>query len=125
MNQRQTLLAGAIVGFLSVSIGAFGAHALKPMLTASGKAEVYELAVKYQFYHALALVLTGILMQYDTGPWLRRSAVGFLGGIVLFSGSLYLLAFLKLGALGAITPLGGILLLFGWASLAAAFIKKK
>jgi uncharacterized membrane protein YgdD (TMEM256/DUF423 family) len=125
MNQRQTLIAGAIAGFLAVMIGAFGAHALKPALIQSGKLDVYELAVEYQFYHALALLLTGSLMNAEAGVWLKRSALGFLIGTLLFSGSLYMLAFIKLGHLGKITPVGGVFLLFGWGALAMAFIKKK
>jgi uncharacterized membrane protein YgdD (TMEM256/DUF423 family) len=70
-------------------------------------------------------MLAGVLMSQDAGPWLRRSAFAFLTGMILFSGSLYALAFMKIGILGAVTPIGGLFLLFGWGSLIAAFIKKK
>jgi uncharacterized membrane protein YgdD (TMEM256/DUF423 family) len=64
-------------------------------------------------------------MNAEAGVWLKRSALGFLIGTLLFSGSLYMLAFIKLGHLGKITPVGGVFLLFGWGALAMAFIKKK
>lgn len=120
-----TFLSGAIAGFLGVAIGAFGAHALKPALIQSGKLEVFELAVKYQFYHALALLLVGVMMNHNSGPWLPRSALGFVTGMILFSGSLYALAFVKLGAIAIVTPIGGLCFIMGWGSLIAAIVKQK
>lgn len=92
MNQQKSLLAGALLGALGVALGAFGAHALKPMLTASGRLETYELAVRYEFYHALALLLTGALQQFINSNFIKRASLFFLLGTVLFSGSLYLLS---------------------------------
>jgi len=114
MNQRYTLLCGATLGLFAVVIGAFGAHAWKPVLIASGRLGTYELAVEYQFYHALAMLLIGSLMNQYTTVWLRRSAICFLTGTFLFSGSLYVLSFSGLGVLGAVTPLGGLLFILGW-----------
>jgi len=117
MNQKNTLTTAAIMGALGVSIGAFGAHALKPMLTASGRLETFELAVRYQFYHTLALLAVGILMGQIKSSKLGYAAYFFLLGIIFFSGSLYILCFTGLGILGAVTPIGGVLFILGWIFL--------
>lgn len=115
MNQRNTLLTAAVFGLLSVAIGAFGAHALKPVLAQTGRLDTYELAVRYQFYHTLALLATGLLMSQGYTSRLSYAALFFTLGMLLFSGSLYILCFTGLGVLGAVTPLGGVLLILGWA----------
>jgi len=112
------------MGFLAVAIGAFGAHALKPLLTATGRLDTYELAVRYQFYHALAMLAVGILMNQFGSKALYYAGLFFFLGILLFSGSLYVLCFTGLGVLGAITPLGGLLFLLGWACLFAGAAKR-
>jgi uncharacterized membrane protein YgdD (TMEM256/DUF423 family) len=117
MNSKNTILSGVFFGFLGVALGAFGAHALKPMLTTTGRLETYELAVRYEFYHALALLLTGILLKSYPIRFLRLSALFFAFGILLFSGSLFLLCFTQQTMFGAITPIGGTMLLLGWALL--------
>lgn len=112
------------MGCLAVMIGAFGAHAFRPMLTASGRLETYTLAVQYQFYHTLALLLTGILMNQFESSSLRYASLFFFLGILFFSGSLYILCFTGLGVLGAVTPLGGLLFILGWVSLFTGIYKK-
>jgi len=124
MNQRSTIVCGAMLGGLAVTIGAFGAHALKATLVAAGKLEVFELATRYQFYHALALLIAGILMNFYPGKKLNYAALCFTIGIFLFSGSLYALCFLSLGLLGLITPLGGLFFIAGWILLALGALKK-
>lgn len=119
--------AGATLGLLGVAIGAFGAHALRVMLETSGRAATFETAVKYQFYHALALVLVGVLMQlFGSNPTIVKllnwSGYSFLGGTLIFSGSLYILCFTGITWLGAITPLGGVAMIVGWALLLWAFL---
>lgn len=121
------ILSGAILGLLGVALGAFGAHALRASLTASGRLDTFETAVKYQFYHALALVLIGILMQVfaansATVKLLGWAGNSFLGGVLVFSGSLYVLCMTGVTWLGAITPIGGVLMIAGWALLAWAFL---
>lgn len=124
MNQRITLLCGAALGLSAVAIGAFGAHALKAILVASGRLETYELAVQYQFYHALAMLLVGALMtQYSVGT-LRYAALAFFAGTLLFSGSLYILSFTGIGVLGAVTPVGGVLFILGWGLVFAGVYKQ-
>lgn len=113
---------GALLGLLGVGLGAFGAHALRKTLEASGRADTFETAVKYQFYHALAIVLVGVLMQLlGQNPtalkWLNYAGLSFLGGVLIFSGSLYILCFTGVTWLGAITPIGGVLMIVGWALL--------
>ena len=119
--------SGAVLGLLGVALGAFGAHALRAMLDASGRADTFETAVKYQFYHALALLLVGLLMQvFGSNPTVVKllgwSGYSFLGGVIIFSGSLYMLCFTGVTWLGAITPLGGLAMIAGWALMLWAFL---
>lgn len=124
MKKETSLLFGAIMGGLAVAIGAFGAHALKPYLLASNRADTFELAVRYQFYHALALLIVGLTMNHINSPKLRYSALCFLVGIFLFSGSLYTLCFTGITILGAVTPFGGVFFILGWVLIAVAVYKK-
>ncbi|MCC2546703.1 DUF423 domain-containing protein [Hymenobacter sp. BT175] len=115
MTARLIIQLAALLGGLGVGIGAFGAHGLRKMLEASGRFETFETAVRYQFYHALALLAIGIL--YLLRPELRTlggAAWCWLGGVLLFSGSLYLLCFTGITKLGAVAPIGGLLLIGGW-----------
>lgn len=125
MIHRITLISGAVLGFLAVAFGAFGAHALKPFLLERGRLETFELAVEYQFYHALAMLATGILMHLLDSLKFKYAGIFFLLGIIFFSGSLYGLCFSGLGILGPLTPIGGVLLLIGWSFLAVGLIESK
>lgn len=125
MNQRASLLTGALFGLLGVALGAFGAHALKAMLAASGRLDTYELAVRYQFYHAFALLAVGILQHYTISKYLKTASIFFLSGTLLFSGSLYLLCFTHSTAFAMATPFGGVLLIFGWVFLAAGILTSR
>ncbi|MEZ4268867.1 MAG: DUF423 domain-containing protein [Myxococcota bacterium] len=112
-------VAGAILGAVGVAMGAFGAHGLRARVEAR-QLEIWDTAARYQLWHALALVLVGL--------WLARGAVlsarvaggAFLAGTLIFSGSLYLLVLTGRTWLGAITPIGGVLLIVGWVALAVA-----
>ena len=124
MNARLIILLAATLGALGVSLGAFGAHALKAHLEATGRFDTFETAVRYQFYHTLALLALGLLRllrpeaaSLGTVAWL------WLAGILVFSGSLYILCFTGLRWLGAITPIGGVLLIAGWVLLAVAAMR--
>ena len=125
MNQRASLLTGSVLGLLGVALGAFGAHALKEMLSASGRLDTYELAVRYEFYHAFALLAVGILQQPLSSRYLKTSALLFLAGTVLFSGSLYVLCLSGWTGIAMVTPFGGVLLIFGWLFLAVAVFTGK
>lgn len=112
--------AGGILGALAVALGAFGAHALKGMLEASGRTETFETAVRYQFYHAIAMVLVGILLQktsVDAIKLLNWSGNAFAAGVIIFSGSLYAICFTGITKFGATAPIGGLLLIVGWVLL--------
>jgi len=117
------LTLGALSGFLAVGAGAFGAHALKARL-APDLLAIFETGARYQMYHALALVLVA-LVQVKAAPsaLLAWSGWLFVAGTVLFSGSLYVLALSGVRWWGAVTPLGGLAFLAGWALLAAAGLR--
>ena len=108
------LAAAAVLGFLAVVLGAFGAHGLRSRLTAD-ELGWFETGVRYHLVHALALALCGVLARTGSAP--RLSARCFLAGTILFSGSLYLLALTSARWLGAVTPFGGVALAVGWLGL--------
>ncbi len=112
MSNSSAFRIAAALGFLAVALGAFGAHGLKELLARNQTAGVWEKAVFYHFVHVLMLFLLASRTPLATGPWFC-----LLGGIILFSGSLYLLAVTKVNWLGAITPFGGISFLAGWVWL--------
>lgn len=124
MNQRTTFIWACLLGGTGVIIGAFGAHALKPTLEATGRLDTFETAVKYQFYHTLTLLAVGLMMQHLVARALQYAALLFVLGIIFFSGSLYILCFTGIGVLGAVTPLGGLLLIGGWIAMAVAVTRK-
>jgi uncharacterized membrane protein YgdD (TMEM256/DUF423 family) len=110
-NVAATRIAAA-AGFLAVALGAFGAHGLKEILAQNGTAAIWEKAVFYHFIHAVMLFILAGRKRFVAGAWWC-----FLAGIVIFSGSLYLLAVTNARWLGAITPVGGASFLAGWALL--------
>ncbi|PID15210.1 hypothetical protein CSV63_08545 [Sporosarcina sp. P34] len=119
------IIAGAINAAIAVGFGAFGAHALKDRLSEHYLA-VWETAVHYQMFHAIALLVIGILMSSTLlGPSTQLSWAGYLilAGIVIFSGSLYVLSLSGIGILGAITPIGGVAFIVGWIMLIIAAVK--
>lgn len=107
------LRVSAMLGFLAVALGAFGAHGLKDLLTQNGTAANWQTAVFYHFIHAVMLCLLASRVPVHRGPWWC-----FLAGTAVFSGSLYVLAATNLKWLGAITPIGGAAFLAGWLWLA-------
>ena len=109
MTNSTALRISALIGFLSVGLGAFGAHGLKDLLTRNGTLSIWEKAVFYQFIHTVMLFVLARRWPVHSGPWFS-----FVAGIVIFSGSLYLLAITNLKWLGAITPVGGLSFLIGW-----------
>lgn len=118
MKYYHYIQIAAVFGALAVMLGAFGAHALAPILAQHGREATYETAVKYHFYHSLALLMTGILIyQFPDSRKLRTGAWLFIAGTVIFSGSLYLLCFTGATWLGAITPFGGTAFILGWLFL--------
>ena len=102
------VILGAINALIAVACGAFGAHALEGQLSAH-YLEIWETAVRYQFYHALGLIAIGILIQVTGAPFLAAAGWLMLIGIIFFTGSLMILAFTGISILGAITPIGGVM----------------
>lgn len=119
---RYGVFIAAIFGALAVLLGAFAAHGLKNILSVEYLA-VLQTGVQYQFVHALALLLVALLAQHRASRALVVSAVFFTLGIILFSGSLYVLVLTPFKP-GLITPIGGSLLVFGWLSLAISALRK-
>ncbi|NRA44307.1 MAG: DUF423 domain-containing protein [Oligoflexales bacterium] len=110
------VLMSSIFGALAVACGAFGAHGLKGRIS-EADLQIYELAVKYQMYHALALLGVALVASHVEHPGLKLAGIGFCVGIVLFSGSLYTMVASGYRWLGAVTPLGGLALIAGWIGL--------
>lgn len=128
---RKIIATGAILAALAVALGAFGAHGLQRITQDEKILQGYQTAVQYQLWHSLAILLTGILFTGGFTPSLLKNvALCFFTGILLFSGSLYLLTFLKIqnssftSIIGPVTPLGGLLLIAGWLMLAYTVWKK-
>lgn len=129
MNKK-IISTGALLAGLAVVLGAFGAHGLKKIV-AEETVQTFQTGVQYQMYHAIALILIGMLSEKFSGNFIRFAGWFFIAGVILFSGSLYLLVLLKatetagLGKLGLITPLGGLSFIAGWVSMFIAIFRKK
>ncbi|MGN7721802.1 DUF423 domain-containing protein [Chitinophaga sp. 22620] len=123
------LIWAALLGALAVILGAFGAHKLKELVPPE-TVSTFQTGVTYQFYHVFALLAVGILYAHAPGPQLVWAGRLFLLGILLFSGSLYVLTLLKatdtvgLRGIGAITPIGGLAFIAGWVMLLLGVLKK-
>ena len=119
-QSRMFIILGSVFGLLAVALGAFGAHALRSHFVANPSlADNYQTAVQYHFMHSLALVAVGLALQHWSGGSALPLAGGlFAAGILLFSGSLYLLALTGTRWLGAVTPFGGVAFILAWALLA-------
>lgn len=126
MQARATLISAAIAGFSGVALGAFGAHGLKTVLSAK-MLTVWQTAVQYHLVHGAVLLALAIalmaLPKSDVKIWLQRSSTMMLAGLLLFSGSLYLLALTDIRSLGMITPIGGLSWLIAWGLIAVAAFK--
>ena len=126
---KRFLSAGAILGALAVVLGAFGAHSLKEIVPPE-TVTTFQTGVQYQMYHALALLATAIIYERFSNKLVKYAGTCFIIGIVLFSGSLYLLTILKatetvgVNKIGIITPFGGLFFIAGWLLLFAGVVKK-
>lgn len=124
------IIIASFIGALAVALGAFGAHGLKNYATPA-MINTFETAVKYQFYHVFALSITGILYAYFPSTLLVMSGKFFIAGIAIFSGSLYLLTLFSIVGqnqfkwLGAITPIGGLLLIIAWILMGISLLRYK
>jgi uncharacterized membrane protein YgdD (TMEM256/DUF423 family) len=120
MTAKTFIVVGAILGGLAVVLGAFGAHGLEDYLVEHEQAANYETAVRYQMYHALALVLVGLLAERWPTKTLHLAGWCFVAGVVLFCGALYGIALARISKLGMVAPVGGVLLIAGWVALATS-----
>ena len=126
---KKFITTGALLGAIAVALGAFGAHGLKKIVPAE-TVQTFQTGVQYQMYHALALLLTGLLYEKCSQKFVRTAGVLFIAGIILFSGSLYLLTAGKaagtasLDKAGIITPFGGVAFIAGWLFLFLAVMRK-
>lgn len=126
IRHKNIAICGAVLCLLAVTIGAFGAHALKDILVVNQRQSTFELANRYQFYHGLALLIIAALFQaVDQQSHLKVVSILMTVGTVIFSTSLYILAISNITWLGAITPIGGTLMIGGWGLLMWALLKSK
>ncbi|MBI5857027.1 MAG: DUF423 domain-containing protein [Sphingobacteriales bacterium] len=128
---KNYVIISAILGGSGVALGAFGAHGLQKITEDEKILHGFQTAVQYQMYHALALLAVALLSGKFPGQWIKRAGYFFIAGVILFSGSLYLLTFLKLQESGAvkwvgpITPVGGIGFILGWLCILLAVFRSK
>ena len=128
---KKFLIIGVIFGGLAVALGAFGAHGLEKITSDEKILHGFQTGVQYQMYHALALLAIAIMYEKFQHTWIKWAGNCFITGIILFSGSLYILSFLKIQEssavkfVGPVTPLGGIFFISGWLFLLIAAMKKK
>lgn len=125
---KNILAVASISGLLCVTLGAIGAHALKELLS-ENMLHAWEKGVQYQFYHTLALLFSGMVLKTEPSKKLKMVSLFFVAGIILFSGSLYLLALTSINQhpwnwLGPVTPIGGLCFMLGWLFLILHYIKK-
>ncbi len=125
ISKETILKTGIIFALLTVAIGAFGAHGLSEILNNNSKLETFKTGVLYQLFHSVAIIICGILYDSYESKKIRISFLLFTVGILLFSGSLYILSITNIGIFGAITPIGGILFIVGWFYLFQSIKTKK
>lgn len=127
---KPSLIAGVLAALLAVILGAFGAHQLKNLTQDAAVLEIYQKGVTYQFYHAFACIIAGMLFASFPFGAVRIAGWLFVAGIILFSGSLYAISAIKINGgavpagVGILTPLGGLFFIAGWASLLLGILKK-
>lgn len=123
MNAYTVLICAAVSGFITVALGAFGAHGLAALL--GDRMDTWQTAVHYQMFHTAGLMVLGLLMLQSGLPagLLKTAGWSFLVGILLFSGSLYILSVTGISRLGMITPFGGLAFLIGWLALGLAVLR--
>ncbi len=117
ISKETILKTGIIFSLLTVIIGAFGAHGLSDILTENDRFDTFKTGVLYQLFHSIAILISGVLFDKYSVSNIKKAAILFSLGIIVFSGSLYILSITNIGVFGAITPIGGILFIVGWLYL--------
>lgn len=124
MNSKNLLITGASFMALAVGFGAFGAHIAQDMLSPD-RFDVFKTAVEYHFYHAIGLLILGLISQRtESSKWIQWSGYCMIAGILIFSGSLYILTLTDTSWLGAVTPFGGVAFISGWFFLVLGILKQ-
>jgi len=123
--QKYLLFIASTFGVFAVAIGAFGAHLFQELLLQNDRVDTFETASSYHFYHSITLLFVSLLLKDHPTKTLKYSAISFVLGIIIFSGSLYTLSLTNITILGAITPLGGVFFIIGWSLLAVFALRKK
>lgn len=123
MTYKLILIIASISGALSVSLGAFGAHALKEKLTSTGYLSAYETAVQYHFFHTIVLLFIGLATERFQQQMFMNAGYSLIIGILIFSGSLYVLSVTGIKWLGAITPIGGLAFILAWVFILIGALK--
>ena len=123
--QRVFIILGALLAMAGVALGAFGAHGQAEILDASGRRDTFDTASQYLMYHALAIFVVAWLTRVNESRLVHYAGYLFAGGILFFSGSLYALAVFDRSWLGAVAPIGGLMLISGWACVALAAWQSK
>lgn len=124
MKSKYLLISGSLFMVLAVGFGAFGAHIVQELLTPD-RFDVFKTAVEYHFYHAIGLLILGLISQrIESSKWIQWSGYCMIAGIVIFSGSLYILTLTDTSWLGAVTPLGGFAFILGWVFLILGVLKQ-
>jgi len=121
--QKIIFITGSVLGALGVMLGAFGAHAFKTILESNNRLDTFETGVKYHFIHVIALFITAFMMDKYPAKFLNYAGVSFAIGILVFSGSLYILSLSGQTKWGAVAPIGGLALTLGWLFVLLAVLK--
>ena len=121
---KPIIIIGSLLGAFSLTFGALGSHLLEPYLISIGKMDTYQTAVQYQFYHVFLILFIGIVYNYSHKHIINYAFYACLLGVLLFSGSLYILCLTNQSMWGLLTPFGGLSLLISWVLLFLSFIKK-
>ncbi|CEG57735.1 DUF423 domain-containing protein [Legionella fallonii] len=122
--QKLYIVIATLSALIANALGAFGTHALKGKLAESSLV-IFQTGIQYQFYHSLALLFTALLLFHIKNQWIIAAGIAFVSGIILFSGSLYILSITGIKWLGIITPLGGLSFLFAWGMLLIGALKTR
>lgn len=124
LKSKHIILIGCLIMAATVAIGAFGAHGLRDFLTKNNRLATFDTAVEYQFLHAIGIIISGILSRsFPKNKKIRTSVLFFLAGIMLFSGSLYVLCLTQLSLMGTVAPIGGLSFIIGWFILGFGVLK--
>ena len=122
---KQIIIIGSCAALFAVLIGAFGAHTLNDLIASNDRLDAFSTASKYHFYHSFALLFLGLIAIHVEKNYLLLAKWGFTIGIIIFSGSLYILAITNISWLGAITPIGGVCFIFAWVGVAMGVFRGK